>query len=482
MEGKENELGVTVKKAENFSEWYQQVLLKSSFIDYTEVSGCLAFRPAAYGVWETLSRAVDMEFKTDGVENVYFPLFIPEKFLMKEKEHVEGFAPEVAWVTEAGSSKLGERLAVRPTSETIMYASYSKWIRSWRDLPMRYNQWNNVVRWEFKHPTPFIRSREFLWNEGHTVFATEKEAEAERDVILGIYKKMLKEYLALPGIMGRKTDHEKFAGAVASFSIEHILPDGWAIQGPDFHIDGQNFAKAFDIRFLTQEGKTEYAWQNTYAISTRELGVMVATHGDDKGLILPPMVAYIQVVIVPIYKNDNKEQVLEYAKKVEKLVNGTYRTRFDTREGYSPGYKFGEWELKGVPLRIDIGGNETKDGKVTLVRRDTGEKVTVEFSKMKEKCGELLTEIQENLYKRAEAFMKANIHTVHDHAEFKEVLENKKGMLHAAWCGNHKCEAKIKEETGAKITNIPFEQGKLLEKCVYCGKKPKYMVNFARSY
>lgn len=482
MEGKDNELGMTVKKADNFSEWYLQVLLKSSFIDYTDVSGCLAFRPAAYGAWETISRAVDAEFKKDGVENVYFPLFIPEKFLMKEKEHVEGFAPEVAWVTEAGSSKFSERLAIRPTSETIMYASYSKWIRSWRDLPMRYNQWNNVVRWEFKHPTPFIRSREFLWNEGHTVYATEKEAEAERDVILNIYNKILREYLALPGIMGRKTDHEKFAGAVATFSIEHIMPDGWAIQGPDFHIDGQNFSKAFDIKFLTEEGKTEYAWQNTYAITTRELGVMVATHGDDKGLVLPPKLAYIQIVIVPIYKTEGKETVMKFAEKVSSLLKDKYRTKLDRREGYSPGFKFSEWELKGVPLRLDIGEKEAKGNKVTVARRDTGEKTEVELSKLPEKCAELIESIQEDMYRKAESFLRANIHDVEDYAEFKKILEKKKGILHAGWCGGKECEAKVKEETGAKITNIPFDQGKKAEKCIYCSKKSKCMANFARSY
>lgn len=482
MEAKDKELGITVKKAENFSEWYTQVLLKSNFIDYTDVSGCLAFRPAAYGAWEMISRAVDAEFKKDGVENVYFPLFIPEKFLTKEKEHVEGFAPEVAWVTETGNSKLGERLAVRPTSETIMYASYSKWVRSWRDLPMRYNQWNNVVRWEFRHPTPFLRSREFLWNEGHTVYATEREAEAERDAILGIYNKILKEYLALPGIMGRKSDNEKFAGALASFSIEHMMPDGFAIQGPDFHIDGQNFAKAFDIKFLAEDGKVEYAWQNTYAISTRELGVMVATHGDDKGLVLPPRLAYIQIVIVPIYKTEGKEAVVKFAEKVHSALKDKYRTKLDKREGYSPGFKFSEWELRGVPIRIDIGGREAENNKVTVVRRDTGEKVEAELSNLSEKCAGLIEAIQENLYKKAEAFLKANIHTVKDYAEFKKILEAKKGMLHAGWCGGKECEAKVKDETGAKITNIPFEQGEKIEKCVYCGKKSKHMANFAKSY
>ena len=481
MEGDEKELGITAKKAGNFSEWYQQVLLKTGFIDYTEVSGCVAFRPASYGVWEIVSRAVDKEFKMDGIENVYFPLFIPEKFLQKEKEHVEGFSPEVAWVTEAGNSKLDERLAVRPTSETIMYPSYSKWVRSWRDLPMRYNQWNNVVRWEFKHPTPFIRSREFLWNEGHTVFANEEEASAERKSVLKIYARILKEYLALPGIPGKKTDSEKFAGAVASFSIEHVMPDRWAIQGPDFHSDGQNFSKAFDIKFLDESGKTEYAWQNTFAITTRELGVMVATHGDDKGLILPPRVAYVQIVIVPIYKKEKKEEVLAYAKRAATALK-KFRVKLDSREGYSPGFKFSEWEMKGIPLRIEVGEREASSNKVTLARRDTGEKVEIDIKELGKKSKATLEEIHESLYKKAFDFLMGSIHEVNDYVEFKITLEEKKGMIHASWCGSAECEAKIKEETGARITNMPFKHCKQHEKCVYCGKKGRHMANFAKSY
>jgi prolyl-tRNA synthetase len=291
------ELGLSVKKEENFDKWYIEVILKSGLADYSAVSGCIILRPDAYFMWEQIQRLTDDQFKKVGIQNVYFPLFIPEKFLNKEKEHVEGFSPEVAWVTQTGKSKLDERLAIRPTSETIIYPSFSKWIRSWRDLPMRYNLWNNVVRWEFKHAVPFLRTREFLWNEGHTVFATEEEALAEEKEILGIYKKTTEDLLALPGMLGRKTDKEKFAGAVFSASIEHLMPDGIAIQGPSFHHDGQNFSKSFDITFLDKEKKKQYAWQNTWAISTREIGVMIAVHGDDKGLVLPPRVAPIQVVI-----------------------------------------------------------------------------------------------------------------------------------------------------------------------------------------
>lgn len=474
--------GITIKKSENFMEWYLQVLLKSSFMDYTDVSGCLAFRPAAYGAWQHAVNATDAEFKKVGIEDVYFPLFIPERFLKNEMEHFKGFVPEVAWVTHSGETEFSERLAIRPTSETIMYVSYSKWIRSWRDLPLRYNQWNNVVRWEFKHPTPFIRSREFLWNEGHTVFATEKEANAERNQVLKIYQKILKEYFALPGIAGKKTDKEKFPGAIASYSIEHIMPDGWALQGPDFHNDGQNFAKAFDIKFLDKDGNSSYAWQNTFALTTRELGVMVATHSDDKGLILPPKLAYIQVVIVPIYKNENAEAIVKYAKGIFKQLNKKFRSKLDDRDGYSPGYKFNEWELKGVPIRIEVGPRDMEAGKVVLVRRDSGEKIDCEAKEVKKMISNLLTEIHKSLYSKAETFLDANTHTAQNYDELKSILKDKHGIVTAPWCGKQECEDKVKEETGAKITNIPFEQGTRAANCIYCGKKSKYNANFAKSY
>ena len=290
-----DEKSITVKRSENFSEWYTQVITKSEFVDYSSISGMIIFRPDAYFSWEAIKNAVDERLRADGVLNVYFPMFIPERLLNKEKEHIEGFQAEVAWVTRGGQSELEERLAVRPTSEAIMYESYSKWIRSWRDLPVRHNQWNSVVRWEFKHPTPLLRSREYLWNEGHSVFATEEEAVAERDRILGIYNEVLRDYLALPGIVGRKTDSEKFAGGQASYSIELLMPDGRAIQGPDHHQDGQNFAKAFDITFLDKDESFKYPYQNTYAISTRVLGVLVSVHGDDRGLIMPPRISRILV-------------------------------------------------------------------------------------------------------------------------------------------------------------------------------------------
>lgn len=479
---KTNEKGITAKKGENFSEWYVQVLIKSGFIDYSEVSGTIVLRPFAYFAWQEIKKVVDAQFKKDGIEDVYFPLFIPERLLMKEKEHMEGFNPEVAWVTEAGGEKFPERIAVRPTSEAIMYVSYAKWIRSWRDLPLRYNQWNNVVRWEFKHPTPFIRTREFLWNEGHSVFATREEADNERETILGIYNGVLKDYFALPGITGMKSDNEKFAGALASFSIEHVMPDGFALQGPDFHSDGQNFAKAFDIKFLNKDGGSEYAWQNTYAITTRELGVMIAVHGDDKGLVLPPRLAYIQIVIVPILRAETSASVLDFAGGVEKKLSGKYRVRLDSREEYTPGFKFNEWEMKGVPLRVEVGPKDVAKGAVVCVRRDTGEKTEVKLDDLAHEVAKLLDQIHESLYAKAKKFLDDSVHEVKDYDEFKKVLQEKGGMIHAPWCGDTKCELTIKEETGAKITNIPFGHGNLKGDCIRCGKKAKHMANFAKSY
>jgi len=477
----EKSIGMTSKK-EKFEEWYPEVITKSGFADYSFVSGMIILKPPAYMAWQIISNAVDKEFKKEGIEDAYFPLFIPERFLEKEKEHFVGFEPEVAWVTHAGKSKLEERLAVRPTSETIMYPSFSKWIRSWRDLPLRYNQWNNAVRWEFKHPTPLLRTREFLWCEGHTVFASREEAEKEKDFIMSLWEKILKEYLALPGIPGRKTDNEKFAGAVASYSIEHIMPDGYVIQGPDFHNDGQNFSKAFDIKFLDKDGKTKYAWQNTFAISTRELGVMVAVHSDDKGLVLPPKIAYIQVVIVPIIAKGKEEKIMEFAKKVNAILGEKFRVKLDDREGYTPGFKFNEWELRGVPLRIEIGQKEVEKESVVFARRDTGAKAEASLRDLVEKVDIILDDIQKNLYNRASDLMKGMIHNVDTYEEFKHALKTKKGILHAPWCGNPECEEKIKEETGAKTSNIPFDQSDLHGKCIYCGKEAKYMVNFAKSY
>ncbi|TLY00344.1 MAG: proline--tRNA ligase [Thaumarchaeota archaeon] len=473
--------GITVRKSENFDEWYTQVILKSELADYSPVSGCIVFRPSGYAIWEAIQRETDKEFKKIGIQNTYFPIFIPERLLKKEQEHVKGFSPEVAWVTQAGDSKLEERLAIRPTSETLMYEVISRWVRSSRDLPLRLNQWNNVVRWEFRHPTPLLRSREFLWNEGHTVFATEGEAMAERDEILRIYKTITEEYLALPGLVGKKTDAEKFAGATASYSIEHLMPDGKAIQGPDFHSDGQNFAKAFEISFVDRNGQKQFAWQNTWAISTREIGVMLAIHSDDKGLIVPPRVALFQVVIVPIFDEEARERVLKQAEKLRARLEETTSVKLDDRDHLTPGRKFNEWELKGVPLRVEIGARDLAKRQVVLARRDNGKKRQVTMASAAREVARELKEIQENLYQRALSFLKEHTYTAETYEQLKSSLKNG-GIVRAPWCLSPDCEAKVKEETGAKIVNLPMDQKGTKSRCVYCGREAGVIANFAKSY
>jgi prolyl-tRNA synthetase len=474
--------GIVAKKAENFDEWYTQIILRSEVGDYSPVSGCMVFRPSGYSIWEGIQAATDSEFKKAGILNTYFPLFIPERLLKKEAEHVEGFSPEVAWVTQAGSSQLEERLAIRPTSETIMYEVVSKWIRSWRDLPLRLNQWNNVVRWEFKHPTPFLRSREFLWNEGHTIFASREEAEAERDQILGIYKKITEEFMALPGYVGKKTDSEKFAGAEASYSIEHLLPDGKAIQGPDFHFDGQRFSKVFEISFVDEEGRSQFAWQNTWALSTREIGTMLAIHSDDKGAVIPPRLSWLQVVIVPIVNDENKVAVLEEATNLAARLSARFRTRLDDRDHLTPGRKFNEWELKGVPLRIEIGPRDIKAGKVVLVPRDSGIKKNVEADHAEAEVEKELDRIQRDLFRKASEALAENTHEASTMEELKNIIKSKGGIVRAAWCGKRTCEDAMKEKTGGKILNIPLDQEPIKKPCVSCGEPGKMLVNFGRSY
>ncbi len=474
--------GITAKKQENFDEWYTQVILRGEIADYTPVSGCLAYRPSGYAIWENIQRATDAEFKKVGIQDTYFPIFIPERLLKKEAEHVKGFSPEVAWVTQAGDSTLDERLAIRPTSETVMYEVVSRWIRSWRDLPLRLNQWNNVVRWEFRHPTPFLRSREFLWNEGHSLFASKEEADAERDQILGIYKSITEGFLALPGYMGRKTDSEKFAGAEATYSIEHLLPDGKAIQGPDFHSDGQRFSKAFDITFVDEEGENRFAWQNTWAITTREIGVMLAVHGDDKGAVIPPRLAALQVVVVPIVNDDTKEHVLKEAAKIERDLSRSWRTRLDDRDNLTPGRKFNEWELKGVPLRIEIGPRDIKSNQAVVVRRDTGVKKVVPLKGIEETVGAELESIQTNLLERARAFLATHTSEASSIEELKEIVSSRGGIVRVHWCGAQECEEKLKAAAGGKILNIPFEQASNPGSCVSCGKKTVTTVNYAKSY
>ncbi len=475
--------GITVKKAEDFSEWYIQVIQKADLADYSAVSGCIVYKPASYAIWEKLQQEVDTRFKKAGIQNCYFPLFIPESFLQKEAAHVAGFAPEVAWVTHGGNTKLGERLAIRPTSETIMYDSYSKWIRSHKDLPLRLNQWNNVVRWEFKHPAPFLRGREFLWNEGHTCFATKEEAEAEGKEIIGIYQEVCEKYLALPALIGRKSDREKFAGAEYTISMEFAMPNGKAAQGPDFHHDGQIFAKAFDITFLDEKGQKQYVWQNTFAISTRMLGVLIAVHGDDKGLVLPPQLASLQAVIVPIFFDESRKEVQVMAERVTEKVRSAGVTAYlDNREGYSPGWKFNEWEVKGIPVRIELGPNDLQKNQVVMVRRDTGEKKAVPITDVEKEVCKVLEQIQQNLFNRAGKALNESIVEAHSLKDGLKEIKNSK-IIFAPWCGNEQCEEEFKEKSTAKSLNSPLKQPSLKgHSCFCCGKDGKRWFYWGRSY
>ncbi len=476
--------GVTVKKSEDFSEWYTQVVLKSGLADYAPVKGCMIIRPYGYSIWEKIREIFDGMIKETGVRNAYFPLFIPERLLKKEAEHFEGFTPEVAWVTMGGKRKLEEKLAVRPTSETIMYETFSKWIRSWRDLPFRVNQWCNIVRWETKATKLFLRTREFLWQEGHTCHATKEEADEEVRLRLEQYEKLVEEYLAIPVIAGKKSEGEKFAGALYTTTLEAMMPDGRALQMATSHHLGQNFSKAFGIKFLDKDGKGKHVWQTSWGLSTRTIGALVMVHGDDKGLVLPPRVAPYQVVIVPIYyEKGEKKVVLKKAKEISKrLRKEDIRSVLDDREEYTPGWKFNEWELKGVPLRIEIGPKDVKNEQVVLARRDNSEKKVIKEKELIRVVKRTLEDIQKNLFKKAKKCLEEHITLVNDFEEFKEVLEKKRGFLKAPWCGELKCEEKIKEETGATVRVIPFEEKVKSSKCFFCGKKAKCVAYFAKAY
>ncbi|HLC80453.1 MAG TPA: proline--tRNA ligase [Candidatus Nanoarchaeia archaeon] len=482
-EGKE-EMGITVKKAEDPSEWFTQVIQKGELIEYTDVSGCYILRPNAYSIWEKIQQFIDAEIKKHGVRNTSFPLLIPEKLLKKETAHVKGFAPEVAWVTETGHSVLDERLAVRPTSETIMYPAFSKWIRSYKDLPLKINQWCSVVRWEFNNPVPFLRSREFLWQEGHTVFATKKEADEDVLIALGIYTSVFEELLAIPVIAGRKSDKEKFAGADYTTSVEVFLPVGKGIQGATSHHLGQNFAKAFGIRFTDAKEKEEFAYQNSWGMTTRTIGTMILMHGDNKGLVLPPRIAPVQAVIVPIIFEKEKEKILGEGQKIKRELEKSLSVLLDDREGYTPGWKFNDWEMKGVPVRIEIGPRDLAEKKAVLVRRDTGEKKAVLLSGINKEVNALLEEIQTNLLNKAKIFLKESIKNISSLKELEVAVKDKK-LAFAPWCGGAKCEEEIKIRSGgAKSLNIPFDQPKMKagQQCFACGEKARYSVYFGKSY
>ena len=469
-------------KEKNFSQWYIDVVRKAELADYTTIKGCMVIRPYGYGLWENMQQGLDKRIKKTGHKNAYFPLFIPENLLKKEAEHVEGFAPEVAWVTQGGSQKLEERMAVRPTSEAIICSLYSKWVKSYRDLPILINQWANIVRWE-KTTRLFLRTTEFLWQEGHTVHKTEEDAQEETlKILFKVYRDYIENDLAIPVVVGKKTSKERFAGALNTYTLEALMTDGKVLQAGTSHNLGQNFAKAFNIKYLDEDQTEKYAWQTSWGTTTRLIGAIVMVHGDERGLKLPPKVAPIQLIIVPIMFDKTKKEVLDKAETLNSILSKDFRVEIDARDEYKPGWKFNEWEMRGVPLRLEIGPRDMAKEQVVLVRRDTGEKQIVKEEILKKTVNDLLIKIQENLFNQAKKFLQKNIREASDYSEFKKIIEDKKGIIKTYWCGNRECEDKIKEETKASIRCIPFEENKASGKCIYCGKKTSTLVYFARAY
>ncbi|MBR0515401.1 MAG: proline--tRNA ligase [Eubacterium sp.] len=462
----------------DFAQWYTDVVIKSELIGYTSVKGCMAIKPAGYAIWELIQKQLDAKFKETGVENVYMPMFIPESLLEKEKDHVEGFAPEVAWVTHGGLSELQERLCVRPTSETLFCDFYAKDIESYRDLPKVYNQWCSVVRWE-KETRPFLRSREFLWQEGHTAHATAEEAEARTIQMLNVYADFCENVLAMPVIKGQKTEKEKFAGAVATYTIEALMHDGKALQSGTSHNFGDGFARAFGVQYTDKENKLQYVHQTSWGVTTRLIGAIIRVHGDDNGLVLPPKVAPTQVMIVPIMQK--KAGVLEKAEELRSAISAYARVKVDASDK-SPGFKFAEQEMRGIPLRLEVGPRDIEAGQAILVRRDNGEKETVAFTDLEKRIPELLQTIQKDMLEKARAHRDANTHTAKNWDEFKDIIENRQGFIKAMWCGETACEEEIKAETGASTRCMPFAQEEITNVCVHCGKPAKKMVYFGRAY
>jgi len=458
-------LGMEADKERNFADWYTQVITKSEMIEYYDVSGCYILRPWSFSIWEQVQHFFDTEIKKLGVQNAYFPLFVSERALNAEKDHVEGFAPEVAWVTRSGKSALKEPIAIRPTSETIMYPAYSKWIRSHRDLPLKLNQWANVVRWEFKNPTPFLRSREFLWQEGHTVFSTLKEAGEEVLQILDLYARVYEELLAVPVIKGTKSENEKFPGGLYTTTVEAFVPStGRAIQAATSHCLGQNFAKMFDIQFENDKGEKQYAWQNSWGLTTRSIGITVMVHGDNKGLILPPRVAPVQVVVIPIlYKDKDNGQILQKGKELFKMVTDHgIRSHLDDREGYNPGWKYNHWEVKGVPIRLEFGPKDMENNTVVLARRDNGAKETVSFDQLAARIPVVLEEMHRSLLERATQTRNERVSRITKWEQFIPALDSR-NMVLTPWCEQKGCEETVKEKTGPQKRDKAAEEVKKKE-------------------
>ena len=464
---------------EGFAKWYTDIVIKTELADYTDTKGCIAIKPYGYAIWENIQNYADKLFKETGIKNVYFPLLIPESLLQKEKDHVEGFAPEVAFVTEAGGEKLEEKLCIRPTSETMFSTLYSKWLKSWRDLPMEYNQWCSVLRWE-KETRPFLRSREFLWQEGHTIHETKEEAMERTLKMLEIYASIIEELLAIPVLKGKKTEKEKFSGAEETYTVETLTRDGRALQSGTSHYFGQNFTKPFEVKFQNREGKEEYAYQTSWGISTRLMGAVIMAHGDNRGLKLPPRLAPIQVRIIPIAMH--KEGVLEKAEELKKELEKDFRIDIDDRDQVSPGFKFNDCELKGIPVRIEMGPRDIENGECIVVRRDTFEKIPVKLEELSSKLKEVLEDIQVSMYKMCEKRLEEKTQTATTMEEFEKRINENQGYIKAMWCGNKECEDKIKEVTGAHSRCIPFEQENISDKCVCCGKPAKHLVFWGRQY
>ena len=462
---------------EDFAQWYTVVVKRAELCDYASVKGCMVIKPAGYAIWENIQHELDRRFKETGVQNVYMPLFIPESLLEKEKDHVEGFAPEVAWVTHGGLEPLQERLCVRPTSETLFCDFYAKDIHSYRDLPKVYNQWCSVVRWE-KTTRPFLRSREFLWQEGHTAHATAEEAEARTIQMLNLYADFCEQVLAIPVIRGQKTDKEKFAGAEATYTIESLMHDGKALQSGTSHNFGDGFAKAFGIQYAAKDNTLQYVHQTSWGMTTRMIGAIIMVHGDNNGLVLPPRIAPTQVVIVPIQQQ--KEGVLDKAFALKDVLSN-FRVKVDDSDK-SPGWKFSESEMRGIPVRVEIGPRDIENNEAVLVRRDTHEKITVSLDEIEAKVSELLDTIQSDMLERARAHRDSHTYVATTYDEFVKTINEKPGFVKAMWCGDQACEDKIKEDTAATSRCMPFAQENLSDKCVCCGKPAKKMVYWGRAY
>ncbi|MCQ2484851.1 MAG: proline--tRNA ligase [Clostridia bacterium] len=463
---------------EDFAKWYTDVVKKAELIEYTSVKGCMVIRPYGYAIWENIQHILDSMFKATGHENVCMPMFIPESLLNKEKDHVEGFAPEVAWVTHGGSEKLEERLCVRPTSETLFCEHYANVVHSYRDLPKLYNQWVSVVRWE-KTTRPFLRSREFLWQEGHTIHETAEEAQEETIRMLNVYAEFCEKYLAMPVVKGVKTAKERFAGAEDTYTIEALMHDGKALQSGTSHYFGDGFAKAFNILYSGRDNQQHHPFQTSWGMTTRLIGAVIMTHGDDNGLVLPPAVAPTQVIIVPIAAH--KEGVLEKAEELRQKLSGICRVKADTSDN-SAGWKFAEYEMKGVPLRLEIGPKDIEKNQCVIVRRDNREKIFVSLDELETKIPELLEAVRDGLYNKALERRAEMTFTATDMAELKDIADNKPGFIRAMWCGDRECEDKLKEEAGITSRCIPFEQEHLADTCVCCGKPAKHMLYWGKAY